>query len=132
MDLQPLLDFALDVAWQAGRITLGHFQSGVAVERKSDYSPVTIADRESEKKLRELIGRDWADHGILSEEFGQTSRASEYTWIVDPIDGTKSCVQCVPLYAVLVALTQGKSSLVGVAHFPALNETIYAARGLGA
>jgi histidinol-phosphatase len=132
MDLQPLLDFALDAAWQAGRITLGHFQAGVAVERKSDYSPVTIADRESEKKLRELIGRYWPDHGILGEEFGQTGSAAEYTWIVDPIDGTKSFVQGVPLYAVLVALTQGQTSLVGVAHFPALNETIYAARGLGA
>jgi histidinol-phosphatase len=131
MDLQSLLDFALDAAWQAGRITLGHFQSGVAVERKSDYSPVTIADRESEKKLRDLIGRYWPDHGILGEEFGQSGGAAEYTWIVDPIDGTKSFVQGVPLYAVLIALTKGQSSLVGVAHFPALNETVYAARGLG-
>jgi histidinol-phosphatase len=131
MDLQALLDFALDAAWQAGRITLGHFQTGVAVERKQDDSPVTIADKESEKKLRELIGRYWPDHGILGEEYGQSANAGEYTWIVDPIDGTKSFVQGVPLYAVLVALTQGQSSVVGVAHFPALNETVYAARGLG-
>jgi histidinol-phosphatase len=131
MDLQPLLDFALDAASQAGRITLGHFQSGVVVERKSDYSPVTIADRESEKKLRELIQRHWPDHGIVGEEFGESGSAAEYTWIVDPIDGTKSFVQGVPLYAVLVALTRAQTSLVGVAHFPALNETVYAARGLG-
>lgn len=131
MELQPLLDFALDAAWQAGRITLGHFQTHVAVERKADYSPVTIADRESEKKLRDLIGRHWPDHAILGEEFGQTGSGAEYTWIVDPIDGTKSFVQGVPLYAVLVALTRERSPLVGVAHFPALNETVYAARGLG-
>ncbi len=131
MNLQPLLDFALDAAWQAGRITLGHFQTGVAVERKKDYSPVTIADRASEQKLRELIGRYWPDHGILGEEFGQNSGSGDYTWILDPIDGTKSFVQGVPLYAVLVALTEKQLPVVGVAHFPALNETVYAARGLG-
>jgi histidinol-phosphatase len=131
MDLRPVLDFATDAAWQGGRITLSHFQANVAVERKADNSPVTIADRECEKKLRELIGRYWPDHGILGEEYGQSTTATEYTWIIDPIDGTKTFVQGVPLYGVLVALTQGQSALVGVAHFPALNETVYAARGLG-
>ena len=129
--IQSILDFALDAAWQAGRITLGHFQTQVQVERKSDYSPVTIADRESEKRLRELIGRAWPDHGILGEEFGQTETETDFTWILDPIDGTKSFVQGIPLYAVLVALTEQKRPIVGVAHFPALNETVYAARGLG-
>ncbi|SRR5581483_4045419 len=129
--LQPLLDFALDAAWQAGRITLGYFQTQVQVERKSDYSPVTIADRESEKKLRALIGNAWPDHGILGEEFGSTDATTDFTWIIDPIDGTKSFVQGVPLYAVLVALTERKQPVIGVAHFPALNETVYAARGLG-
>jgi histidinol-phosphatase len=129
--LQPLLDFALDAAWQAGRITLGYFQTHVQVERKSDYSPVTIADREAEKKLRALISDAWPDHGILGEEFGTTDSATDFTWIIDPIDGTKSFVQGVPLYAVLVALTERKQPVVGVAHFPALNETVYAARGLG-
>jgi histidinol phosphatase-like enzyme (inositol monophosphatase family) len=126
-----LLDFALDAAWQAGRITLGYFQTQVQVERKSDYSPVTIADRESEKKLRTLISDAWPDHGILGEEFGTTDAAADFTWIIDPIDGTKSFVQGVPLYAVLVALTERKQPVIGVAHFPALNETVYAARGLG-
>jgi histidinol phosphatase-like enzyme (inositol monophosphatase family) len=129
--LQPLLDFALDAAWQAGRITLGYFQTQVQVERKSDYSPVTIADRESEKKLRALIGNAWPDHGILGEEFGSTDATTDFTWIIDPIDGTKSFVQGVPLYAVLVALTERKQPVIGVAHFPALHETVYAARGLG-
>jgi histidinol phosphatase-like enzyme (inositol monophosphatase family) len=129
--LQSLLEFALDAAWQAGRITLGYFQAGVAVDRKADESPVTIADRQSEQKLRELIGKYWPDHGIIGEEFGQQAGQSNLTWIIDPIDGTKSFVHGVPLYGVLVALVEGDRPLVGVAHFPGLNETVYASRGGG-
>jgi histidinol-phosphatase len=129
--LQTYLDFALDAAWQAGRITLGHFQTGIRPERKADDSPVTIADKQSEQKLRELIGRYWPDHGIIGEEFGQQAGKSNLTWTIDPIDGTKSFVQGVPLYAVLIALTDGVKPLVGVAHFPALNETVYASQGEG-
>jgi histidinol phosphatase-like enzyme (inositol monophosphatase family) len=125
------LDFALDAAWQAGRITLGYFQAGVAVEHKSDNSPVTIADRSAEQKLRDLIQHSWPDHGIVGEEYGETVGTSGYTWIVDPIDGTKSFVRGVPLYGVLIALTYEHLPIVGVAHFPALNETVYAAREVG-
>jgi histidinol phosphatase-like enzyme (inositol monophosphatase family) len=131
LPLRSLLDFALDAAWQAGRITLGYFQAGVAAERKADNSPVTIADRLAEQKLRELIGRYWPDHGIIGEELGHQRDVPTPTWILDPIDGTKSFVQGVPLYAILVALADGDSSLMGVVHFPALGETIYAARGEG-
>jgi histidinol phosphatase-like enzyme (inositol monophosphatase family) len=129
--LTSLLDFALDCAWQAGRITLGYFQSGITFEKKGDDSPVTIADQQSERKLREMIGKSWPDHGIIGEEYGTQVGSSSLTWIIDPIDGTKSFVHGVPIYGVLVALTEGDHSLAGVAHFPALNETIYAARGHG-
>ena len=131
LSTKSLLDFALDAAWQAGRITLGHFQTGIAVERKGDNSPVTIADRQSEQKLRALINQYWPDHGIIGEEFGQNPTESRYTWIIDPIDGTKSFIHGVPMYAVLVGLTDGDTPLLGVAHFPALNDTVYAARGEG-
>jgi histidinol-phosphatase len=129
--LSSYLDFALEAAWQAGRITLGYFQSGITAERKADHSPVTIADKQSEQKLRELISHYYPDHGIIGEEFGRQDSSSGLTWTVDPIDGTKSFVQGVPLYAVLLALTDGKRPLVGVAHFPALNETVYALQGGG-
>jgi histidinol-phosphatase len=129
--LHSLLEFALDAAWQAGRVTLAHFQTGVAIERKSDNSPVTIADRGAEQKLRELIGRYWPDHGIIGEEFGRQAGSSRFTWILDPIDGTKSFVRGVPLYATLVALVDGDTPVLGVIHMPPLNETVYAARGEG-
>jgi histidinol phosphatase-like enzyme (inositol monophosphatase family) len=132
MNLQSLLDFALDATWQSGRITLGHFQTGVAVERKSDNSPVTIADKSAEEFLRKLISSRFPDHGIIGEEYGESSGSSGLTWIIDPIDGTKSFTAGVPIYGCLLALVEDGSPLVGVAHFPALNETVYAARDLGA
>ncbi len=70
LPLRDVLDFALDAVWQAGRITLSYFQTGVQVERKSDDSPVTIADRETEHKLRTLIAHSWPDHAIIGEEYG--------------------------------------------------------------
>ena len=126
-----LLEFALDAAWQAGRITLAHFQTGVKTNRKSDNTPVTVADQQAEQKIRQLISEYWPDHGIIGEEYGQSSSKSSFTWIIDPIDGTKSFVSGVPLYSTLMALTDGAKALIGIAHFPALGETIYAVRGGG-
>lgn len=131
LSTQTLLEFALDAAWQAGRITLGHFQTSTGVERKADNSPVTIADREAEKKLRSLIERYWPGHGIIGEEFGRSGEGAHYKWILDPIDGTKSFICGVPFYSTLVALTEGDEVCLGVIHLPALNETVYATRGGG-
>ncbi|MCP4424313.1 MAG: histidinol-phosphatase [Chloroflexi bacterium] len=128
---RDLLQFALDAAWQAGRITLGYFQTGVRAERKSNNTPVTIADREAEQKIRRLIQEQWPDHGIHGEEYGRSAADSPYTWIIDPIDGTKSFISGVPLYSTLLALMDGDKALLGVIHLPALNETVYAVRGEG-
>ncbi len=129
--LSTQLDFALSAAWQAGRISLGYFQTQFEVEKKADQSPVTIADKSAEMKLRELIEKYYPDDGIIGEEFGTKQGKTTFTWIIDPIDGTKSFVAGVPLYATLVALVENNSPIVGVAHFPALNETVYASRGGG-
>jgi len=131
LDPDSLLEFALDAAWQAGRVTLGYFQTNVTTERKSDNTPVTVADREAEQTLRRLIAARWPDHGIIGEEFGRQPADSPYTWVLDPIDGTKSFVCGVPIYATLLALLDGERALVGVLHLPALNETVYAVRGGG-
>jgi histidinol-phosphatase len=129
--LQEFLDFAIDAAWQAGRLTLAHYQTGVRIERKPDRSAVTIADREAEKLLRRLIEARYPDHAIVGEEFGGGDSSAEYQWILDPIDGTNSFVRGVPFYGVLVALTIGGEPSVGAVYFPALDEMIAAARGLG-
>lgn len=131
--VDELLAFALDAAWQAGRLTLAHFQTGLAAERKADNTPVTIADRAAEQLLRRLILERWPGHALIGEEFGHSDGGdnSGYTWIIDPIDGTKSFVSGVPLYAVLLALVKDQEPLLGVMHFPGLNDMVYAARGRG-
>jgi myo-inositol-1(or 4)-monophosphatase len=97
IDLDPFLEFAIDAAWKAGQRTLAHFQVGVDVERKSDQSPVTIADRSAEQVLRDLIAGAYPEHAILGEEFGEDTRRSAYRWVIDPIDGTQSLIRGVPL-----------------------------------
>jgi len=129
--LRETLDFAVEVAWRAGRITLAHYQTGVGVEAKEDDSPVTIADRDSERLARKLIEDQFPSDGIVGEEFGETRPGADRRWILDPIDGTKSFIRGVPLYGVLVALEVEGEATIGVLHFPALGETVYAARGLG-
>ena len=129
---EKFLEFALDAVWQAGRLTLGYFQTGIGVERKADDSPLTVADKQAEQLLRQLIGERWPEHGIFGEEYGRSPTNSRYTWVIDPIDGTKSFISGVPLYANLLALLDGDEGVVGVAHFPALNETVYATKGGGA
>jgi histidinol-phosphatase len=129
--LRNLLEFAVEVAWRAGRVTLAHFQTGIAAETKADASPVTVADREAEHLARELIEARFPRDGILGEEFGATRPDAARRWILDPIDGTRSFVRGVPFYGVMLALEEGGDAVLGVLHFPALGETVYAARGEG-
>ncbi len=129
--MRDLHDFAVDLAWRAGRLTLAHFQTGVAAELKADASPVTVADREAERLCRAAIEQRFPADGILGEELGETRAEAKRRWILDPIDGTRSFVRGVPLYGVMIALEEGDDVLVGVLHFPPLQETVSAARGIG-
>lgn len=129
--LAELMEFAVDAAARAGAITLQHYQTALAAETKVDATPVTIADREAERTLRALIAARFPDDGILGEELGVSRPDAPRHWILDPIDGTRSYVRGVPLYGVLIALEEADRVLLGVAHFPALRETVAAARGLG-
>lgn len=128
---RALLDVAIDAAHAAGAIVSRHFRDGVTAEAKQDGTPVTIADRESERELRRVIGKAFPSHAILGEEEGETAGDAAYRWILDPIDGTRTFVAGVPLFGVLVGLEVRGDPCVGVIHLPALNETIAAARGEG-
>ena len=129
--LRELLDVAMDAAYVAGRRTLAYFGTGVQPEFKADDTPVTVADRESERLLRERIGRAFPDHGILGEEEGETPGDGPFRWILDPIDGTKTFVAGVPLYGVLVGVEAHGEPVAGVIYLPALGEMVAAANGLG-
>ncbi|MCE2850447.1 MAG: histidinol-phosphatase [Roseiflexaceae bacterium] len=130
-DLRTLRDFATELAWNAGRVTLRHFQTNVVAELKADNSPVTIADRESERLMRELIEARYPHHSILGEEEGETRPGASFRWILDPIDGTKSFVAGVPMYAVLVGLERDGVPVVGAVAIPPLGEMLTAAHGEG-
>jgi histidinol-phosphatase len=131
-ELQSYLDFITSLAYRAGRITLGYFNTGVRPEFKPDDTPVTAADREAEEFIRAEIERAYPDHAIVGEEFGENAGAGyPYRWIIDPIDGTKSFIQGVPLYAVLLGLEIDGKIRAGAAYYPALEEMLCAADGLG-
>src|SRR5258706_4482349 len=103
-ELKTLLDFAVEIAREAGAITFRHFRGSFVAERKADNSFVTIADREAETHLRARLAKAFPDDAILGEEEGETSGKSNRRWILDPIDGTYSFVHGVPLYGVLIGL----------------------------
>jgi histidinol phosphatase-like enzyme (inositol monophosphatase family) len=129
--LDHLLEFATDLAWRAGRMTLARFQNGTAVEWKADASPVTAADREAEQFVREQIEKRFPGDAIVGEEYGTVRGDSDRRWIIDPIDGTRSFIHGVPLYGTLLALEIRGDPVLGVIRLPALDETVAAATGLG-
>jgi histidinol phosphatase-like enzyme (inositol monophosphatase family) len=132
-EVAPRLELARAIANEAGRLTLQYFQQdNYQVERKSDASPVTIADRSAEQLLRERIAARFPRDGILGEEFGSAAGPSGFRWILDPIDGTKSFISGVPLYGTMVGVEHEGRALIGVVFMPGLDEGVYAAAGQGA
>ncbi len=119
---QALLEFAGTLADLARPVALRYFRQPLKVESKADDSPVTVADREIERLLREHIRARFPDHGILGEEYGAEQMASDFVWAVDPIDGTKSFVTGMPTFGTLIALLQDRRPHLGVIDMPALGE----------
>lgn len=115
------LDFAHELADAARLITTRYFRQPLAVLAKADASPVTIADRETEEKLRTMITVRYPSHAIIGEELG-SSGDSPWHWILDPIDGTKSFVSGFPVYCTLIALMYEDTVIASVIDMPKLNE----------
>ncbi len=131
MTPESLMDAARELARLCGSIALRHFRSSIAVDSKSDGSPVTIADRDAETAAREWIRRRFPSDGILGEEHGIERADARRRWILDPIDGTRTFVRGVPLFGSLVAVLDGDDVVAGAASYPALGETVWAAPGEG-
>lgn len=127
--MSPRLAFALETASAAGRRTLAHFQAA-EYELKADDSPVTVADREAERFIRQAIETSYPRESILGEEEGGVTQPNQ--WVIDPIDGTKSFICGVPLFATLLSYEEEGVPMIGVACFPALGMTLWAERGSGA
>ena len=122
MDLKDLTPFLQLLAKESAAIIRNHFRTSINVESKSDLSPVTIADKLAEEKMRELISQEFPTHGIIGEEFGNYNPDVEYVWILDPIDGTKSFISGALSFGTLIALQRNGKPIIGVVNHPILNE----------
>jgi len=116
------LALAGELAERAGAIIRRHFREKIVVEQKPDRTPVTLADREAEQAMREAIEAHYPAHGIWGEEFGRIRPESDYTWVLDPIDGTKSFIAGVTLFGTLIALAFKGKPVLGVIDQPILRE----------
>ncbi len=126
-------EVAIDLAKQAGNLALEFFDRDIDIEWKADASPVTIADRQSEAMLRETILRRFPNDAYLGEESGEQAGSSGFRWIIDPIDGTKSFIRGIPIWATLIGIEYKGEQIAGVAHLPSMSGVTYRAlRGDGA
>jgi histidinol phosphatase-like enzyme (inositol monophosphatase family) len=132
-DLDAYLDFACRTALAAAPAILPHFRVAIDVEDKPGsplgYDPVTIADRAAETVIRDAIARAYPTHGVFGEEHGRQPGTSPYTWVIDPIDGTKSFILGQLHWGTLLALNDGARPVVGVACQPYVGELFCAAHG---
>jgi histidinol phosphatase-like enzyme (inositol monophosphatase family) len=123
VDLTPYRTFLHELARESGDFIRPLFGSpGLAVELKSDQTPVTAADRGAEELLRARIAKKFPAHGIVGEEFGSERTDAEWVWILDPIDGTKSFITGVPLWGTLIALAYQGQPVLGCINQPVLDQ----------
>ena len=128
-ELQNFIDLAQVLANAARPEIMSRFRTGIAVDAKSDASPVTEADRATERVMRKIINDTYPDHGILGEEYGSENVDAEFVWVLDPIDGTNSFVTGKPLFGTLIALCQNGVPIVGVIDAPGMDERWLGATG---
>jgi len=120
--LDTLIEFANYLADEAGKISTKYFRNQIDIETKSGEYPVTIADREVELHLRSLILTHYPEHRIIGEEFANQDGSSEYTWVIDPIDGTVAFSTGKPTYTTLIALLENDLPRYGIIDQPVSSE----------
>ena len=118
------LEFTRFLCEEAAGEILPHYGPDVAIERKSDLTPVTLADRNAEQRIRDRINERYPEHGIIGEEFGSEREDAEFVWVLDPVDGTKSFISGVPLFATLVALMHKGRPVIGAINQPVLGQMV--------
>jgi myo-inositol-1(or 4)-monophosphatase len=111
------------LADEARKISLYYFKKKIRVTSKkmNDFDPVTIADINIQKKLHKIIQKNYPEHSMLGEE-ESIIKESSYEWCIDPIDGTKSFIQGIPLWGTLISLSKNKKIILGIVDIPALDE----------
>ena len=122
INLNEFTEFANFLADESGKLVMKYFRNDFSVESKIDNSPVTIADKNTELKLRNLISEKYPEHGILAEEFESKNTSSDYLWVLDPIDGTRSFIAGHKDFGTLIALLYKSNPIIGIIDCPAHNE----------
>ncbi len=118
-----LMQLAQMLADAAGQVIRPLFRGELQTEYKEARSPiVTIADREAERVMRDLIEQHYPDHNIYGEELGEKNTGSRYTWVLDPVDGTMAFSTGKPMFGTLIALLDGDQSILGIIDQPILQE----------
>ncbi|MBN8222337.1 MAG: inositol monophosphatase family protein [Spirochaetes bacterium] len=120
-----LLPQATEISKEVSRRFFKKPLESIGMISKADASPVTAADLEIEAKLRELIEKNFPDHGIIGEEHGNTRTDAEFVWVLDPIDGTKSFITGVPLFTTLISLMHNGEPQCGAIYQPILDELVW-------
>jgi len=129
---KELLTTALQAAKAARELILSYYNGSFDIEIKADQTPVTVADRGAERIIRATISNAFPEHGIFGEEYGAENKNTEYLWLVDPIDGTKSFVKRYGMFSTQIALMHRGELILGVSCAPAMDELVWATRGEGA
>ena len=112
------IGLANELADAARPIAARYFRTQVAIDDKTDNSPVTIADREAETAMRDLLTRHVPEHGVFGEEHGAVRTDAEYVWVLDPIDGTKAFITGLPIFGTLIALLHRGKPVLGIIDQP--------------
>ncbi len=131
-EVGEFLQIALKASELAEQEILKCYESDLAIEWKSDLTPVTKADKNAEAVMRQFFAEEMPEAGMIGEEFGVETPEAAFQWILDPIDGTKSFIHGAPLFATLIALYYKNQPLVSVVRLPALNKCLYASANGGA
>lgn len=131
LDLDRALAVARDAAAAAADVLLHYWQTGVETEHKADATPVTVADREAEQVIRQVIGKAFPGHAIHGEEEGLQGSGG-IRWLVDPLDGTRSFVRRTPFFSTQIALMINGELVLGVSSAPVYGQTLWARKGGGA
>ncbi|MEN9391358.1 MAG: hypothetical protein RL017_656, partial [Pseudomonadota bacterium] len=122
----------IQLADLAAEITSTYFRKQINISYKLDKSPVTAADLEIERNLRGWIKQNYPTHSIIGEEYANDSNSNQYTWVIDPIDGTANFATGKPIFSTLVALLEGNTPVAGIIDQPIINERYVGVKGDGA
>jgi len=126
------LKIAMLAAKKAGKNSLKYFNKKLDINFKEGNEIVTNVDKENEEIIKKIIKKNFPKHSIWAEESKEEKRNSDYTWYIDPIDGTYIYSKGIPLYGIIIGLEYKRKTIMGIHYFPALNDIYYAEEGKGA